>query len=164
MFAGTRGDRDRLYFYFLDRSSREHEKIVIAFIFCFWIDLCRNTRRSCLPFFSDCVDLCSMKLLSDRSLLAHVTGVSALLQYFGWDDQSRYFLVPVSYRCTVSTRSCRWWSLYLTYTRNHSRVVLLLNFGLDSLLVLVNNGSDKPSKYFRSLYLVGRTWEKLKYV
>ena len=124
----------------------------------------RHRRRSCLRFCSDWFDLRSMTLSSDRSRLAHVTGVSALLQRFGWDDQSRYFLVPVRYRCTVSTRSRRWWSLFLNYTRNRSRVVFLLNFGLASLLFLVNAVSDKPSKFWRSLDVVGITWKKLKSV
>ena len=80
-----------------------------------------------------------MALLSDCSLLAHVTGVSTLLQRFGWYDQSRYFIasnevtgdeVPVS-----------------PISQNRSRVVFLFNFGLASLLFLMNDGFDKPSKY-----------------
>ena len=77
-------------------------------------------RRSCIPFF---LLFCLMLLdwssfgdfSSNISLLAHLTGVSALIQRFGWDDQSRYFLVPVSYCCTVITKSCSWWSLCLNY-------------------------------------------------
>ena len=93
---------------------------MLYFLFCFWINL-RSTA-----------------LLSDCYLLEHVTGVSALLQRFGWDDQSHYFIasnkvtgdeVPVS-----------------PISQNRSRVVFLLNFGLASLLFLVNDGSDKPSK------------------
>ena len=56
-----------------------HEEIMIAFILCFWI----------YPR--------SMTLLSDCSLLAHMTVVSILIQIFGWDDQSLYFLVPNIY-------------------------------------------------------------------
>ena len=153
------------------------------FLFLFWIYLRGNTRRSCLPLFSvselflvgtqrrSCLpyfsywfDLRYMTFSSDRSLLAHVTGVSTLLQQFGWDDQSCYYLVSVSYRCTVSTRSCRWWSLYLAYMPYRSRFIFLLNFGISSLLFTVNDTSDKPSKCLHSLYVVGRTWEKLKSV
>ena len=97
IFVGTRGDRSWLYFLFLDWYLRSHGEIVLAFHFCF------------------CIDIRSMTLSSDHSLLAQVTGVSALLPHFGWDDQSHYFLVPVRYRCTVSTWSRRWWSLCLTY-------------------------------------------------
>ena len=147
MFVGTRGDCACLSFSFVDRSSGAHEEIVLASLFCFRINLCRHTRRSCLPFFSNWVDLRSMTFLSDRYLSAHVTGVSALLQRFWWDDQYSYFRVPVSYRCNVSTRSCRWWSLCLTYTWNIYRVIFLLNFGLASLSFIQNNGPDKPSKY-----------------
>ena len=89
MFVDTGGDRACLYFYFLDRSSWAHEDIVLDFIFLFWFDL-----RS-MTFYSDC------------SLLEHATGVSSLLQLLWWDDQYRYFLVPFSYHCTVSTKSCR---------------------------------------------------------
>ena len=35
--------------------------------------------------------------------------------------------------------------------RNRSRVVFLLNFGLASLPLLVNDGYDKPSKYQHKL-------------
>ena len=49
---GTRGDRTCLSFLSMDLYSWAHEEIVLAFIFCFWIDLCRHTRRFCLPFFS----------------------------------------------------------------------------------------------------------------
>ena len=158
MFVGTREDRACLSFSFLFRYSWSHKEVVIASIFCFPIDLRRHTRRYCLTFFSDCFGLRSMEFLSDLSLLANVNSVSVLLQRFGWDYRSRYFLVPVSYRCTVSTRSRGWWSLCLTYTWNCSRIVFLLNFGLTSLPFLVDDGSDKPSKYWRGLYIVGRTW------
>ena len=106
MFVVTRGDRACLYFSFLDRSLGAHEEIVLVSLLCFRINIRRQTRRLCLPLFSDWVDLYSMTLLSDCSLLSHVIGVSALLQHFGWDDQSRYFLVPVRYFCTISTQSC----------------------------------------------------------
>ena len=153
--VGKRLDRACLYF-------------LIGSIFVLWrsrnIVTCWHTWRLCLPLFSDWVDLRSMTFLSDCYLLSHVTGVYALLQRFGWDYQSRYFIVPVRYLCTVSTRSFRWWSLCLTYTRNRACVFFLLNFGLASLLFLVNYGSDKPNKYLRSIYAVGRTWKKLKSV
>ena len=124
-------------------------------------------RRSCIPFF---LLFCLMLLdwssfgdfSSDISLLAHLTGVSALIQRFGWDDQYCYFIVPVSYWFTVRTQSCRWWSLCLTFTLNRSRLVVLLDFGLGSLLFLVNNGSNKPIKYWLSLYVVGITWGEVK--
>ena len=107
MFVGTEVNRACFYFHFLDQYPGAHEEIVLASILCFLINLCRHTRRSCLPLFSDWVNICSMTFSSDHYLLEHVTGVSALLQRFGWDDQSHYFLVPVSYCCTVSTKSCR---------------------------------------------------------
>ena len=47
-------------------------------------------------------------------------------------------------------------------SRNRSRVVLLLNFGIAYLPFLVNDRSDKPGKYWRSLYVVGRTWEEVE--
>ena len=106
MLAGIRGYCACLYFSFLDQYLGKHEEIVLASLFCFQINLRRHTRRSCLPFFSYWVNLHSITFLSDRSLLANMTGVSALLQRFGWDDQSRYFLVPVSYGCTIRTRWC----------------------------------------------------------
>ena len=87
IFWGTQKDRACLYFLFLDQSSWAHKEIVIAFLFYFWIDLCL------------------MMLLSDFSLLEHVTGVSDLLQRFGWNDHSCYFLILVSYFCTISTQS-----------------------------------------------------------
>ena len=158
MFVGTREDRACLSFSFLFRYLWAHKEIVIASIFCFPIDLCSHTRRYCLTFFSDCFSLRSMEFLSDRSLLAYGTGMSAPLQHFGCYDLSRYFIVLVRYRCTVSTRSRRWWSLCLTYTWNRSRIVFLLNFGLTYLPFLVNDGSDKPSKYWPSLYVERRTW------
>ena len=157
MFVVTRGDRDCLSFYFMGRYLWAHEEIVLASLFCFLIDICRHMRISCLPFFSDLVNICSMTLMSYCSLLAHVTGVSTLLQRFGWDYQYRYFLVLVSYRYTVSTWSLRWWIICLAYTQNLSCVVFLLNFGLASLLFLMNDGSDKPSKYWHSLCVVGIT-------
>ena len=43
-------------------------------------------------------------------------------------------------------------------SRNWSHLVLLLNFNLASLGLLMNDGYDKPSKYSRSLYVVGKTW------
>ena len=55
--------------------------------------------------------------------LVHVTGVSTPFQHFGWDDQSRYFLVPIRYCCTFSTQNCRRWSLYLVSFAN------LLSYG-----------------------------------
>ena len=103
------------YLLFFGRSSWEHEGIVLAFFFCFQINICRHTGGSCLPFFYDWFDLLYMTVYSDSYLLANVTGMSDLLQLFGWDDQSQYFIVPVIYRCTFSTRSCRWWSHCLTY-------------------------------------------------
>ena len=161
MFVGTRGDLTCLSFSFLYQYSWAHEEIMLASLFCFRIDLCRHTRRLWLPFFSYWFNLHYMVFLSDRSLLAHITGVSSLLQYFGWDDQSLYFIVPVSYWCTISTRSHRWWIICLTYTWNLSRVIFLLNFGLASLPLIVKDGYDKPSKCWRSLYVVGRTWDNL---
>ena len=158
MFVGTRGDCSCLSFSFMCQFSGVHKDIVLASLFCFPIDIRRHTSRFCLSFFSDWVYLCSMAFSSDCSLLEHVTGVSALLQRFGWDDQSCYFLVLASYHCTVSTLSRRWWSLFLTYTWNCSCLVFLLNFGLAYLPFLVNNGSDKPSKCWLSIYVVGRTW------
>ena len=89
IFVVTLGYRACLSFLFPDQSWWAQKEIVLAFIFCFWIDICSTT------------------LSSDCSLLAHVTDVSALLQHLGWDDQSCYFLVPVSYRCTVRKRSRR---------------------------------------------------------
>ena len=162
MFVSTRVDHDCPSFSFLGRSLWAHKEIMCAPLFCFRIDLCRHTRRSWLPLFSGCVDLHYMTFSSYRFLLAHVTGLSALLQLFGWGDQSRYFIVLVRYWCTVSTQSGRWWSLCLAYTRNHSRVIFMLKFGLVSLPFLVNNGSDKPSKSWSSLYVVGKPWENLK--
>ena len=66
------------------------------------LNICRHIRRQCLPLF---ILLCFMFLdwssfgdfSSNISLLAHLTGVSALIQRFGWDDQYCYFIVPVSY-------------------------------------------------------------------
>ena len=162
MFVGTRGDHARPSLHFMDRSSWANEEIVISLIFYFWIDLCRHTRRLCLPLFYVWFDLRSMALSPYRSLLAQMNGVYALLQCLGWDDQSWYFLVPVSYRCTVRARSRSWWSLCLNYTRNRSPVVFLLNFGLVSLPFLVNNGSDKPSKFWCSLYVVGINWGEVE--
>ena len=105
MFIGTRGDHDCLSFYFQDRSFGAHKEIVLASLFCFQVDLRRHTRRFCLPFFYDWFDIRYMTFLSDHSMLAHVTGVSSLLQRFSWDYQYFYFLVPVNYHCAVSTRS-----------------------------------------------------------
>ena len=139
---------------------------MLAFIFLFWIYPCGHTRRLCLPLFSvsgsifvgtrgyrAClylyifrIGIRSTTLLTDRSLLAHVNGVSALLQRFGWDDQYLYFLVQVSYCCTVSTRVAGDEVSVSPILQNSSRVVLMLNFGLVSLSLLVNNRSDKPSK------------------
>ena len=84
------------------------------------IDLRKQTRIYCLPLFLFSIfcfyiNLRLMMLFLDCSLLAHVTGVSTLLQLLRWDDQSRYFLVLVSYICTISTRSRKWWSLCITY-------------------------------------------------
>ena len=137
---------------------------MLASLFCFLIYLCRHTRRLCLPFFPCWVDLLSMAFLYNRYLLARMTGVSALLRRFGSDDQSHYFLVTVKYHCTVITRSRRWWSICLIYTWNRSRVVFLLNFCFAYLPFLVKDGSDKPITSWCSLYIVGRTWEKLKSV
>ena len=51
------------------------------------IDLCVHKRISFLPLFLFFwTDLRPTTLLSDSSLLAHVTGVYSLLQRFGWDD------------------------------------------------------------------------------
>ena len=97
IFMGTQGYRVCLSFLFLDQSLWAHEEIVLAFLFFFWIGIRLVT------------------LLSDCSLLSHVTDMSTLLQRFRWDHQSRYFLVPVIYCCTVSTQSRRWWSLCLAY-------------------------------------------------
>ena len=71
VFVVTLGYRACLPFLFPDQSFWAHKEIVLAFIFCFWIDICSTT------------------LSSDCSLLANVTDVSALLQRFGLDDQSR---------------------------------------------------------------------------
>ena len=161
MFVCTQLDPAWLSISFLDRSSGAHEEIMLASIFCFWVDLHRHTRRSCLPLFSDWVNLFSTTFLSDSSLLSQMPGAYALIQRFGWDDQSRCFFVPISYHCNVNTRSCRRWSLCLTYTLNGSCVVSLLNFGLASMPFLMNDGSDKPSKCWYSLYVVGRNWENL---
>ena len=68
MFVGKEEDRACLYFYFLDRYSWAHEKIVLASIFCFRIDRRRHTRISCLHLFSDWFDLSSMTFLLDCSL------------------------------------------------------------------------------------------------
>ena len=95
IFVGKQVDRACLYFLFMDLSLWAHEEIIIAFLFCLWINIS------------------SVTLLSDCFLLAHMTDVSALLQLFGWDDQSRYFFIPVSHWCTVSTRSGRWCSLFI---------------------------------------------------
>ena len=151
-------------FSFMDWYSWAHKEIVLASLFYLQIDLCGNTRRSCLSFFYSWVNIRSTTFLSDRSLLEHMTDLSALLQRFGWDYQSCCFIVPLRYLCTVITLSCRWWSLCLTYTQNLSRVFFLLNFGLASLPFLLNNGSYKPIKYWCSLYVVKRTWDKLKSV
>ena len=135
ILVGTQGYRACLSFSFMDRSLGANKDIVLASIFFFQIDICRHTRISCLLFFSYWLDICSMTFSSyfscwhmwilclplfsywvylrsmmfssDSSMLSHVTSVSTLLQRFGWDDQPRCFLVPVSYRCTVRTRSCR---------------------------------------------------------
>ena len=132
------------------------------------VSLFRLSLRTSVLFkqyiFSDWVDPCSMKFLSDCYLLSHVTGVSALIQRSWWDDQPRYFLVLVSYAYTISTRSRRCWSICLTDTRNCSCFVFLLNFDLDYLTFLVKDGSDKPSIRWCSLYVVWKTWEKLNYV
>ena len=53
------------------------------------------------------INLSLVTLSSDFSLLEHLTGMYALLQRLGWDNQCHYYLVPVRYFCTVSTRSCR---------------------------------------------------------
>ena len=97
IFVVTGGDHDCLSFLFLDWCSWAHKEIVIEFLFCFWI----NLRL--------------VMLLPDFPLLTHVTGMSSLLQRFGWDNQSRFSLVLVRYRCTIITLSSRWWSLCLTY-------------------------------------------------
>ena len=83
-------------FLFLDRSSGSNQDIMFASLFYLLINLCRHTWRLCLPLFSDCVDLRSMTFLSDRTLLAHMTCVSALLRRFGWYYHYRYFLVPIT--------------------------------------------------------------------
>ena len=162
MFVGTKVDSTCIFSYFLDRSLWVHKNIMLACLFCFRINLCRDIRRLCLPFCSDWFDLRSMTLSSNNSLLAHVTDMFSLIKSLGQGDNSGYFFVPVRYCCTVRTQKYRWWSLCLIYTQNHSRVVFLLNFGLAYLPFLINNGYDKPSECRRSLYLVGRTWEKLK--
>ena len=146
----------------MDISLGENKEIVLASILCFHINLGGHMRRSCVPLLVYWVGLCFTTFLSDCSLFAHVTGVSALVQQLMWEDQSCYFLVPVSFCCTVSTRSGRWWSLCLTYTQNWSRVVSLLNFGIASLLFLVIDGYDKPSRYWRSIYVVGRIWGEVE--
>ena len=97
ILMGTQEDHAWLYFLFTDQSWWAHEEIVLAFILCFWIDLHFTT------------------LSSNRSLLAHTTDVSTLLQNFGWDDKSWHLIVPVRYCCTVITQVFRWWSLCLTY-------------------------------------------------
>ena len=163
MFLGTQRDSACLSPYFLGRYLWSHKAIVLASIFFFRIDLRRHTRIFCLPFFSDWFNICYMTFSSDCSLLSHVTVMSALLQRFGWDDRYRYFLVLISYFCTFNTQSHRWWILCFTYTWNIYRFVFLLNCGLDSLPLLTNYGSDKPSTSWRSLCVVRRTWEKLKY-
>ena len=85
--VGTRGDCACLSF-------------LIGLIFVQWrsfqIVPCWHMWRLCLPFVSNYVNIHSMMFLSDSYLLSHVTIVSALLQRFGWDDQSCYFLGPVS--------------------------------------------------------------------
>ena len=163
MFVGTQGDRVCLSFSFLDQCLWEHEDIVLASLFWFRNDIRSHTRRSCFLFFN-WFDICFMPFSSDRSLLAYVTGVSSLLKRFGWDDQSRYFIVLVSYRCTFRTRSRRWCILCLTSTQNRSCVIFKLKFGLYSLPFLIKDRSDKLIKYWRSLYILGITWENLKSV
>ena len=101
---------------------------MLAFLLCFWIDFRSKT------------------LSSDCFLLARVTGVSDLLQRSRWDDQYRYF----SYWSAIDVLSAHEVAgdevSVSPISRNHPRVVFLLNFGIAPLTFLVNCGSDKPSK------------------
>ena len=164
MFLVTQIDTACLSLSFLGLFSWSHNEILLASIFCFRVDLCRHTRILCLPFFSDWVNICYVTFSSDCSLLSHVTVMSVPIQRFGWNYRYRYFLVLISYCCTFSTRSHRWWILCPAYTWNIFRIFFLLNCGLAYLLLLLNDGSDKPSTSWRILCVVGRTWEKLKSV
>ena len=67
ILVGTRGYRACLYFSFLDLSLWAHEEIVLALIFCFWIDLRGHTRVSCLPLFIYFPDRYSFYDALDRS-------------------------------------------------------------------------------------------------
>ena len=94
---GSISDKLKLYYFLIyclissDRSWLSHVEIMLSFP-SYYLFLGQFV-------FGD--------FLSDRFLLAHVTGMSALLQIFGWDDQYHHFLIPVRYCCTVSTKSCR---------------------------------------------------------
>ena len=152
-----------IHYYIQDQSLWAIEYIVFSFNFCFWINLCGQTRRSwfnlfsfsglifvwwryfqivpcwhmwlaCLPFFFDLGDTISPTIFLYRSAIAVLSAHKVA------GDE-----------VTVSP-----------ITQNCSRVVFLVSFGLASLPFLVNDGSDKPGKYWRSIYVVGITWGEVE--
>ena len=111
---------------------------------------------------------------SSRSWLAHMTIVLAFLSYFLFSVYRSIFVRWLS--CNIVPCQHTWLVCLLFFNasggmispllshevavdevsvslilRNWSRVIFLLNFGLASLLFLLNVGSDKRIKYLRSL-------------
>ena len=155
---------------------------MLAFLFLFFIYLREQTRRSCLPFFSISGSI-FVGTRGDRACLySYFSGLIFVLQrscqivtcWHNWLACMPFFnasggmISPAIflYRSAITVISAHEVACDEVYVspipRNRSRVVLLLNFGLDSLTFLVNDRSDKPSKSWHGLYIVGRTWKKFK--
>ena len=150
------------YYMFLGLYLWAHEEFVLVFLFYFLIYSCGPTRRSCLLLFSvsgsilvlwhscqifpvgtrDCLVSPSSKLRVGKSVLLFYRTGHLLLYCQHTKLQVMKSLSPIS--------------------RNFSRVVFLLKFGLASLPFLVNDGFDKPRKKILIIYVVGRTWGEVE--
>ena len=146
------------------------------------LNVCRHRRRSCLPLllFSGSIFMgtwgyCAWLYFS---FLVRSSFYDVLFRLFpvgtrdwrvlpsstlmvGWSVPLFSRTVQLSLYCQHQKLQVMK-SLFHLYLRNRSHVVLLLNSGLASLPFLVNDGYDKPSKCWRSLYVVGRTWGEVE--
>ena len=151
------------FFFFLNKSLWAHKEIVLASLFCFHINLGGHKSRSCLDFFS--VSGSIFVLRRTRQIVRCWNTCLACLPFF---NTLSGMISPVifSYRWAISVLSAHEVAgdevSVSPISRNRSCVFFLLNFVLASLTFLVNDGSDKPSKYWRSLYVVGRTWVEVE--
>ena len=129
------------------------------------INLRRHTRRSCLTFF-----IFFMSSISESIFVWWLSRQifpcwHMLLECLPFFNASGGMISPTifSYLSDIAILSAHKVTgdevSVSPILQNRSCIVLLLNSGLASLMFLVIDGYDEPSKYWHSLCIVWRTWK-----